>query len=114
MKIEIPPDQAPILAEVHELPVKKYRLTDNGRVLSEERSYKCMHRRFTIDDRLGHVECRDCKEKLNPMHALTMLARQETQYHELHERYQDELKRLAERSKTKCEHCQKMTRISKS
>ncbi len=58
--------------------------------------------------------CADCKEKLNPMWALQQLSRAEHRYHELHARYHDELKRLGERSRTKCQHCDQMTRISRS
>lgn len=109
MIIEIPPPLAPVLT----LPVK-HRDNTTERVLTEIAGVKCFHRRFTIDDKAQEVECRDCGEKLNPMYALTQLARQETKYHELHERYQDEMTRLAERSKTKCQHCDQMTRISKA
>jgi DNA-directed RNA polymerase subunit RPC12/RpoP len=85
---------------------------DTGRVLQIAPGMKCWHKRFIIDETLDTVECRDCGEKLNPMYALKTLARQESQYHQYHARYQDELRRLSERSKTKCEHCRKMTRIS--
>jgi hypothetical protein len=108
MKIEIPPDLAPVFT----LPVKP-RDNSTERVLTEIRSYACMHKRFIIDDQLQQVECRDCKEKLSPMFALTQLCRQENRYHELHARYQDEMKRLGERSKTKCQHCDRMTAISR-
>lgn len=113
MEIEIPPELPPELAAVITLPVKP-RNNDNERVLTEVHNYACMHKRFTVDERLQEVVCRDCKVKLNPMYALLSLSRQENRYHELHARYQDELARLAARSKTKCEHCDKMTRISRA
>jgi hypothetical protein len=113
MYIEIPPDEPPELAPVVTLPVKQ-RDHDIERVLTEVAGAKCFHRRFTVDDKLQEVECRDCKEKLNPMFALIQLSRQETRYHELHARYHDELARLAARERTKCEHCAKMTRISRA
>jgi hypothetical protein len=94
------------------LPFK--RVEDDSRVLTVVSPYgnPCKHERFTIDEKLNQVECRDCKVVLNPMYALVALARQETRYHDLHARYQDEMKRLGERSKTKCQHCGQMTRIS--
>lgn len=101
------------MSNVAILPVTP-RDNSTDRVLTEVRSYECQHNRFTIDEKLQEVECRDCKEKLSPMYALLALARQETRYHELHARYQDEMKRLAERSKTKCQHCGQMSRISKA
>lgn len=111
MIIEIPPDEPPSTATVHELPIKP-PIVDTGKVLTVVPGMKCWHKRFTIDETLDTVECRDCGEKLNPMYALRTLARQETQYHEYHARYQDEMKRLTERSRTKCQHCGQMTRIS--
>jgi hypothetical protein len=109
MHIEIPPETAPVLT----LPVKP-RDNSTERVLTEAPGYQCFHRRFTIDDKLQQVECRDCKEKLNPMFALVQLARQETRFHDLHARYHDELARLAARERTKCQHCNQMTRISRT
>lgn len=101
------------MANVTALPVKP-RSNETERVLTQVHSYKCSHRRFTVDEKLAQVECSDCKERLDPMFALTQLVHQETRYHELHARYQDEMKRLGERSKTKCRHCQKMTDISRA
>lgn len=98
-------------ASVHTLPVKP-RDNSTERVLTRVWGAKCFHRRFLIDDKLQQVECGDCGEKLNPMFALEQLCRNEDRYHELHARYHDELRRLAERSRTKCEHCGQMTRIS--
>lgn len=95
------------------LPVK-HRDAVQGRVLTIVKpAYReCQHRRFTVDKRLKDVTCRDCGAALDPMYALIQLATQETEYHQLHERYQDELARLGKRQKTKCEHCGEMTRIS--
>lgn len=92
----------------------KYREQEaSERVLTVVDGLKCVHRRFTVDKTLAQVTCRDCNEKLDPMYVLTQIAYGETKYHDLHARYQDELTRLRERSKTKCEHCQKMTTISR-
>lgn len=101
-------------AEILRFPFKQ--IEDTKRVLTVVSPYggKCRHVRFTIDERLALVECSDCGERLDPMYALTTLARQENRYHDLHERYADQMKRLGERSKTKCEHCQKLTRISRA
>lgn len=75
---------------------------------------KCDHRSgtFLIDDSLDHVTCSLCGEKLNPMWVLTFLAKQETRWHYAHQQYLDEMKRLADRKKTKCRHCGEMTPIS--
>lgn len=58
------------------------------------------------------VECGNCGTKLDPMFVLQRLANKETQWRRNAEQYQDEMKRLHERTKTKCQHCGGMTRIS--
>ena len=73
----------------------------------------CLHPRFVVDDKLLEVECGVCKEKLSPMWVLVHLATKDMQMKESRKRYVEEMKRLEERSKTKCEHCEKMTRISR-
>lgn len=114
MIIKIDPDEAPQSASVHTLPVKPRPAIDAGRVLTEVHSYACQHGAFIIDTALEQVTCGRCKERLSPMYVLQQLTRQETRYHELHARYADEMARLATRSKKKCEHCDKITRISKA
>jgi hypothetical protein len=69
---------------------------------------------YLIDPGAAEVQCSACGTKLNPMWVLAKLAHQETRYHEYADRYQDEMKRLGERSRTRCDGCGKMTRISKS
>jgi len=74
----------------------------------------CFHGPFIVDSDNAEVTCAKCKEKLNPMLVLHRLAVKETQYHATAERYQEEMKRINERSRTKCQHCGKMTRISRA
>jgi hypothetical protein len=69
---------------------------------------------YIIDEAAAEVECGFCKIKLNPMWVLARLAHQETTYHETAKRYQEEMARLKDRSRTKCENCGCMTRISRS
>jgi hypothetical protein len=102
-------------ADVHELPIRPRRDLGEERVLRAVHTGQCWHHHgFTVDDQLAEVTCVGCGEKLNPMWVLGELARRENRYHELHARYHDELKRLADRSRTKCEHCDQMTRISRT
>ena len=97
--------------KVTKLPVRP----DPGRerVLPVQPS-KCQHfmTGYIVDEKLAEVTCRACGEKLNPMWVLHQLSLTENRWHDLHARYQDELARLRERSRTKCEHCGGMTRIS--
>jgi ribosomal protein S27E len=98
---------------VHELPVKIRPELGDERALRVVSSGGCWHKVFIVDEKLAEVTCATCGTKLNPLWVLTQLAQSENRFHELHARYHDELKRLAERSKTKCEHCGGMTRISR-
>jgi hypothetical protein len=66
------------------------------------------HVTYIIDEAAAEVECSNCKAKLNPMWVLARLAHHETRY-----RYQEEMKRLSERTRTKCDNCGHMTRISR-
>jgi hypothetical protein len=101
--------------KIVELPVKFKNPVEAGRYLKEV-SYpgKCWHEKgpFIVDTTLATVECGMCKEKLNPMWVLDFLARKETHWHSMRARYAEEMARLAARSKTKCQHCHKITRIS--
>jgi hypothetical protein len=79
---------------------------------------KCTHHpmfgaSFIVDEKLSEVECSLCHAKLNPVWAMARIADQDRRFAEARERYVEETKRLSERSRTKCEHCQKMTRISR-
>lgn len=78
-------------------------------------SSPCMFRHkgpYLVDEKLAEVECGTCHAKLNPMHVLGELARQETNWHTYRRTYLEQVQRLRERSRTKCEHCNRMTRIS--
>lgn len=75
---------------------------------------KCSHfGPFIVNDKEDAVTCKQCGERLNPMYVLKRLAHEETRWHQARVAYQDEMQRLKERSRTKCDHCGEMTRISK-
>lgn len=76
----------------------------------------CLHFNgpFLVNETLAEVTCGKCNEKLNPMWVLGQLVNKENRWHEHFARYQDEMRRLAERSRTKCRHCGQMTPISHS
>lgn len=75
----------------------------------------CQHlfAQYIVDEGLAEVECGDCGAKLNPMWVLCRLATEDRRYHEAAKRYHEEMKRLRERTRTKCEHCGRMTCISR-
>lgn len=59
------------------------------------------------------IECGICGTRLDPMFVLRIMAREENTWSNHRARYLDEMKRLKERSRTKCWHCGKMTEISR-
>lgn len=68
---------------------------------------------YSIREGETEVECSLCETKLDPMFVLRKLAHEETRWHEARSGYQAEMVRLNERKATKCEHCSRMTRISR-
>lgn len=95
-------------------PVAPRKSLGDDRVFTTVPLTTCWHKRYIVDDKAAEVTCADCNEKLNPMWVLQQLCNAENRYHELRARYHEELKRLGERSRTKCQYCGEMTRISKS
>jgi hypothetical protein len=103
--------------KVTPLPVRfKGPLPDERTLLApyEVGKTKCSHFpvRAIVDASLAEVTCGDCGEKLNPMWVLAQLANRDRNFAEAHARYHEQMKRLSERTSTKCRHCGKMTRIS--
>lgn len=74
---------------------------------------KTVHASYTIREGETEVECTLCGTKLDPMFVLKVLATEETKWQNSRQRYHDEMKRLSERTRTKCDHCGNMTRISR-
>ncbi len=107
-------------AEVVPLPVRfKRRDGEDAPSLRLIRRYgfrdECDHRNTTyiVCEGESQVECGRCGTKLEAIWVLTQFAHSEMRWYRSRERYQDEMKRLSARSRTKCEHCGRMTRISR-
>ena len=75
---------------------------------------KCTHLRSTyeVDVRGGKCRCKSCGAEVSAMFVLEQCMNTESIWHRHHAVYNDEMRRLRERSATKCQHCGKMTRIS--
>jgi len=103
---------------VKRLPVKFKQPVPEDRTLllpwEVKQSGKCTHLRvgYIIDSASAEVECNQCGEKLNPMWVLSQLATEDRRYADSQKRYREEMERLTNRSRTKCQHCGKLTRIS--
>ena len=69
---------------------------------------------FEIDIKAAKCTCKKCGETVSPMFVLEQLMKTESRWMQTRAAYQDEMKRLAERSRTKCRHCGEMTGISRS
>ncbi|MDB6119308.1 MAG: hypothetical protein JWO08_3089 [Verrucomicrobiaceae bacterium] len=113
--MNLPPIETDQKAEVVQLGVKYKKPVPEDRFLVVEHAGCChFNGPYLIDAKNADVTCGQCKAKLNPMFVLEQLAHQETRWHEHFKRYQEEMSRLKERSRTKCQHCGEMTRISRS
>lgn len=104
--------------KVSKLPVRFKKPLPEERtllMLHEVPKVGCQHLfvQYIVDQALAEVECGACGAKLNPMWVLVRLACQDRRYEEGQKRYQEEMKRLSERERTKCGHCGKMTHISR-
>lgn len=101
---------------VTRLPVKNKRDDDGKLFLVPAPVKSCSHFRgaFEIDKVADKCFCRDCGAEVSPMFVLERLMQKESIWMKSSDRYLDELKRLAERSSTKCQHCHKMTKISRN
>lgn len=67
---------------------------------------------YLVDPSEAQVECGRCGEKLNPMWVLHQLAIRDRRMAEAQKASKAAQERLEERTRTKCNHCGKMTRIS--
>ena len=101
---------------IKELPVKfKQPISEDSPSLEIVTGPGCSHLFTTYKIREGNaeVECGSCGERLNPMWVLSQIAKAEARIHQSRKAHQEEMKRLNDRKKTKCNHCGKMTAISK-
>lgn len=87
---------------------------DDGHAL-EPAGYKdfqaCQHKSLLVDEEKAEVECKKCGAKLNPIWALMRFATEESRLVQRRQALAMERKAWEDRSKTKCRHCGKMTRL---
>lgn len=100
---------------IAQLPVKYKKPVEGERFLVSVGRDKCRHLGpFEIDVKGDKCRCLKCGEQVGAMYVLDQLMKQESQWMQTLARYQEEMKRLAERQRTKCQHCGQMTRIRQS
>lgn len=73
----------------------------------------CQHdnAQFEVDIRGGRCICKNCRGEVSPFFVLERLMRSESLWQRHRRCYVDDMQRLSERSRAKCQHCQRMTRI---
>lgn len=100
---------------VLKLPVKPREISVD-RFLVDVPYTKCRHYNgpFEVDEDGGKCKCLKCGDEVTPMFVLKQLMHVESRWMASRESYLGDMKRLAARSSTKCQHCGLMTRISRS
>lgn len=66
---------------------------------------------YLIDDSAASLKCEACGQELSPYWVLGEMARAEHRYKRLIEEYKRQRALVEDRTRTKCEHCNKMTKI---
>lgn len=100
---------------VRALPVTPRPAPEEGAMLQPVPATKCHHHlaSFEVDVDAGKCRCKRCGDEVSPMFVLERLMLQESRWMQTMRTYQDQMKRLSDRSRTKCQHCGEMTRISR-
>ncbi len=102
--------------DIPRLPVRN-KQEDSGKLfLAPPPPKKCCHFKssFEVDVEANKCSCRECGGDVSPMFVLEQLMKKESLWRRSLSNYQDQMKRLKERSRTKCQHCKKMTQISRN
>lgn len=101
-------------ADVLKLPVKRSEPLDGSLMLVPPPYGKCQHfgGPFEVDEKAGDCKCLKCGERVTAIFVLKELMNIESRWMRARIAYQDEMGRLKKRSRTKCQHCGQMTRIS--
>jgi DNA-directed RNA polymerase subunit RPC12/RpoP len=92
----------------------KHKEPLGGRMLVPVSIETCRHMltSYEVDVDAGKCKCLQCGAEVSPIFVLEQLMHKESQWMRTREAYIGEMQRLSERSKTKCQHCGKLTRIS--
>jgi hypothetical protein len=103
-------------AEILQFPREKRQPPDENAYLQPVPVATCHHFRgpFEVDVDGAKCKCLACGGEVSPIFVLRQLMLEESQWMRTRAAYQDEMQRLKERSRTKCQHCGQITRISRS
>ncbi len=97
---------------VIDLPVSNRRQEENGMSLVKSKPQPCGHyRSFDINTDSDRCFCRDCGAEVSPIFVIKRMMAQESLWTRSRDRYMEDMKKLSERKRVKCQHCGKMAKI---
>lgn len=100
------------LGNVHQLKPKRRARTEPKGPLTVVHGYgKCRHLHVEVDGKLAQVECRDCKERLDPMQVLIWLAHEDDRLMNRWAHLSAALEAMQAKVRCKCQHCGRLTQI---
>lgn len=79
--------------------------------LAEKRRHSCVHKNVLVDDQLAELECADCGSLLNPVKWILNMRSEFTRMSDSYQRLNTLRQKIAERSRTKCQHCNRITTL---
>lgn len=86
-------------------------MSDLGKVIEFRKKTFCRHNSLIVDEDLEKIECKNCGEKLNPFFAIRKLMQLSEVWKKQKAEADLSRENAEKKTKTKCEHCGKMTRI---
>lgn len=96
---------------IKDIGVKFKRPSEEDRMLKVVHNKDCYNHQYLIDAEADIISCSKCNKTFNPMAVLVDLARKESTWINNKKRSMELLKKVEERTSTKCSHCGKMTKI---
>lgn len=107
------PVEGPAPASVVDISTRSRQVAASRSALALKRRPECDHHRVTyqVNPAERDVRCGRCGAPLNPIWVLEQLARSESRLNEAVEVYQQWKAEHEQRSRCKCQHCGRMTRI---
>lgn len=92
-------------------PSEPYRLVKGFAYYNKDGTKKCRHRKVLLDEARTEVECAECGAMLNPVWLLGEFMRVESIWSQQLAALKKQIAEADAKTRCKCQHCQKMTRI---
>ena len=78
---------------------------------AKSKRQSCAHKNILVDERLSELECADCGSLLNPIKWLLNMTHEFRRMDESYAKLNTLREQIDERSRTKCQHCNRITII---